>query len=237
MEAVILAGGIGSRLKPFTMSIPKPLLPVGEMPIIEVLLTQLSNSGIKRVHLCLGHMAPIFQSYLGDGSKYGLKIGYVFEDKALGTAGALRLIDTQEKSVLIMNGDLLTNFDFLEFYNKHLMNKADASIGVAARKVLIDYGVVIHNSDQFLEGFDEKPTLQYEVSMGINIINTDMIKLIPVDEKFDMPDLLLRIISHGGRVYCHQSDCYWQDIGRIDDYQKASADFVENPGFFIDNQK
>jgi NDP-sugar pyrophosphorylase family protein len=232
MEAVILAGGLGSRLKPYTMSIPKPLLPVGDIPIIEVLLSQLAKKGVTKIHICLGHMAPIFQTYLGDGSKFGLEIEYVFEDKPLGTAGALRLIKTEAKHILIMNGDLLTNFDFNDFRNEHVRTNAAASIGVSVRKVFIDYGVVKNDQDSFLEGFDEKPTLEYNVSMGINILKTEMIKHIPIGVKFDMPDLLLKIKASGEKVFCYQTSCYWQDIGRFDDYQKASADYVENPGFF-----
>lgn len=232
MEAIILAGGLGSRLKPYTMTIPKPLLPVGDTPIIEVLLSQLSKKGVTKIHICLGHMAPIFQSYLGDGSKFGLNIQYVFEETPLGTAGALRLIETDAENILIMNGDLLTNFDFEDFLTHHVKNNAAASIGVSVRKVFIDYGVVKSNDDSFLEGFDEKPTLEYNVSMGINIVKTEMFKNIPVGVKFDMPDLLLKIKSLGEKVYCYKTDCYWQDIGRFDDYQKASADYVEDPGFF-----
>jgi NDP-sugar pyrophosphorylase family protein len=233
MEAIILAGGLGSRLKPYTMSIPKPLLPVGDMPIIEVLLTQLANKGFTKIYICLGHMAPIFQTYLGDGSKFGLSIEYIFEDVPLGTAGALRMINTTAAHVLIMNGDLLTNFDFMEFFNQHLQKKAAASIGVSVRKVFIDYGVVKTDGDSFLEGFDEKPTHQYNVSMGINIIKSEMIRFIPENIKFDMPDFLLKIKSEGENVFCYKTDCYWQDIGRFDDYQKASADFVENPEYFL----
>lgn len=232
MEAIILAGGLGSRLKPYTMSIPKPLLPVGDIPIIEVLLSQLAKKGVTKIHICLGHMAPIFQTYLGDGSKFGLEIEYVFEDKPLGTAGALRLIKTEAKNILIMNGDLLTNFDFNDFRDEHVRTNAAASIGVSVRKVFIDYGVVKNDQDSFLEGFDEKPTLEYNVSMGINILKTEMIKHIPIGVKFDMPDLLLKIKASGEKVFCYQTSCYWQDIGRFDDYQKASADYVENPGFF-----
>lgn len=233
MEAIILAGGLGSRLKPYTMSIPKPLLPVGDMPIIEVLLTQLANKGFTKIYICLGYMASIFQMSLGDGSKFGLSIEYIFEATPLGTAGALRMIKTTAEHVLIMNGDLLTNFDFMDFFNQHVQNKAAASIGVSSRKVFIDYGVVKTDGDSFLEGFDEKPTLHYNVSMGINLIKSEMIRFIPDNIKFDMPDLLLKIKCEGENVFCYKTDCYWQDIGRFDDYQKASADFVENPGYFL----
>jgi NDP-sugar pyrophosphorylase family protein len=177
-------------------------------------------------------MAPIFESYLGDGKKFGLNIEYVFEESPLGTAGALRLIETDAKNILIMNGDLLTNFDFDDFFKEHIKNNAAASIGVSVRKVFIDYGVVKCNNDFSLEGFDEKPTLEYNVSMGINIVKTDMFKYIPVGIKFDMPELLLKVKSLGEKVFCYKTDCYWQDIGRFDDYQKASADYIQDPSFF-----
>ena len=190
MIAVILAGGVGSRLKPYTMSIPKPLLPVGDVPIIEVLLTRLVKKGITEVFLCLGHMAPVFQSYLSDGAKFGLKINYVIEDKILGTAGSLRFLNTNEENIIVMNGDLLTNFDFEDFLNTHKKNGAEASIAITKRKVNIDYGVVETLDNDFLLGFKEKPVIEYFVSMGINILNMSALKLIPEDIKYDMPDLL-----------------------------------------------
>lgn len=233
MEAVILAGGLGSRLKPYTMAIPKPLLPVGDTPIIEVLLSQLAKGGVLKVHICLGHMAPIFQSYLGDGKRFGLDINYVFEENPLGTAGALSLVSTEADEILVMNGDLLTTLDFAGFMRAHIESDADASIAVSVRNVFIDYGVVKSDKSAFLEGFDEKPTLKYEVSMGINIIKTRMLKYIPQNVKYDMPELLLRIKSLGGSVFCYKTNCYWQDIGRFDDYQKASADYTNDSDYFL----
>ena len=226
MMAVILAGGKGTRLKPFTMTIPKPLLPVGDVPILEVVLAQLAASGYKRVVMTLGHMAPIFRAFLGDGAKFGIEISYVVEEEPLGTAGSLRLIDGLEEDFLVMNGDLLTTLDYRALFRFHRDNNAWGTISLQKREVRIDYGVVRSSNEGRLVGYDEKPTIPYEVSMGVNILSRRCLQFIPTAGKYDMPQLMLDMHQAGHAVMCHRTDCYWKDIGRFDDYQQASADFV-----------
>jgi NDP-mannose synthase len=233
MMAIIMAGGKGTRLKPYTMSIPKPLLPLGDIPILEIVLKQLAKVGFSQVVIALGHMASIFKISIGNGERFGLEIEYVMEEEPLGTVGALRLIDHLDDNFVVMNGDLLTDFDFSDFMKNHIENKAMASIGVHKRTVNIDYGVVETTDDGQLIAYKEKPTINYSVSMGINLFNKEAVKYIPSTGKFDIPDLMLLLREKEQKVLCYSTDCYWQDIGRFEDYEKASKDFVENPSFFI----
>jgi NDP-sugar pyrophosphorylase family protein len=205
MMAVLLAGGLGMRLRPYTMNIPKPLLPLGDKPTMEIVLRQLAASGFDRVVISLGHLPELVEALLGDGTRYGLSIEYVVEDEPLGTAGSLRLVDDLDDSFLLMNGDLLTT---------------------------IDYGVVYVDDDGRLERYDEKPTLHHLVSTGVYALSRDAVQHLP-PTRFDMPDLVRALVAAGEDVHCHVTDEYWQDIGRFDDYQRASADFVADPARFL----
>jgi NDP-sugar pyrophosphorylase family protein len=231
MMAVILAGGKGTRLKPFTMSIPKPLLPLGDVPILEVVLQQLARAGVQRVVLTLGHMAHLFTACIGDGERFGLKIDYCREDSPLGTAGSLTLVKDPEESMIVMNGDLLTTLDYGALLRYHDTQKAKCTIAVHRRTHKVDYGV-IHTVNGNLERYEEKPQMHYLVSMGINIVSRDALKHIPPGKYFDMPSLMQATRDSGETVACFESECYWQDIGRFDDYQAASADFDKEPERF-----
>ena len=233
MLAVILAGGKGTRLKPFTMTIPKPLLPLGDLPILDVVLRQLKQAGFDRVVLTLGHMAPLFVSHFGDGAQYGLAIDYLREKEPLGTAGPLRQLLEPPEDFLVMNGDLLTDLSFAGLMADHRKNGAAATISVAGREEKVDYGVIEFSPDGRFQDYREKPVIPYFVSMGINVLNRRALRYIPTSGRFDMPDLMLALHRAGERVYCHRTDCYWQDMGRFDDYTRASEDFVANPARFI----
>jgi NDP-mannose synthase len=233
MTAIILAGGKGTRLKPFTMTIPKPLLPLGDVPVLEIVIKQLAAAGFTRIILCLGHMAPLFSAMLGDGSKWGVRIDTVLEEEPLGTAGALRLIDNPGESFLVMNGDLLTTIDFAALTSFHCHSKALATIAVNKRNVFIDYGVVISDKADRLTKYREKPTIHYAVSMGIYMLSKKALKLIPKRGRFDMPQLMSAVKQKHNAVFCYKTDCYWQDIGRFDDYQTASEDFTKEPDRFL----
>jgi NDP-mannose synthase len=233
MMAVILAGGKGTRLKPFTMTIPKPLLPLGDMPILEVVIRQLVNAGVTRVVLTLGHMAPFFTTILGDGSRWGVQLEYVYEDEPLGTAAPIRRIPDLEADFIIMNGDLLTTLDYRELLAHHRTHVAMGTIALSRRTVPIDYGVVETEADGTLRRYIEKPSLPYEVSMGINVLSREAVDFIPPTGRFDMPDLMLAMRDAGRSVRCFRTDCYWQDIGRFDDYQRASEDFVRDQARFL----
>jgi NDP-sugar pyrophosphorylase family protein len=236
MLGVILAGGKGTRLRPFTMNIPKPLLPLGDTPIVDVVIRQMAAAGIKRIVLALGHMGPLFTAVLGDGSRWGVELEYCLEDEPLGTAGVLRLIQEPTDDLLVMNGDILTTLDYQTLFFTHRRLNSWATIALTHREVQIDYGVVVAENG-YLQDYKEKPSLQYEVSMGINVLSHRCIELIPAGRKFDMPDLLLAVRRAGKPVACHRTDCYWKDIGLFEDYQKASADFVEDPAKFLPSRE
>jgi NDP-sugar pyrophosphorylase family protein len=233
MLAVILAGGKGTRLKPFTMSIPKPLLPLGDIPILDVILRQLAVSGFDRVVLTLGHMAPLFHAHYGDGSAYGLRLDYLTESEPLGTAAPLRQLSDPDEDFLVMNGDLLTDLSYCDLVETHRSNRAAGTIGVAARQEKVDYGVIEMRADGAFVDYREKPVLPYFVSMGINVLNRRALAFIPPEGRFDMPDLMLALHRGGQHVHCHKSNCYWQDMGRFDDYTRASEDFVREPEHFL----
>lgn len=233
MKAFILAGGLGTRLRPFTASIPKPLLPLGDTPIVEVVLQQLASNGFEHVTIALNHLAPLFHAVVGDGKRLGLKIEYVLEDHPLGTAGALSLLSEVPDDILVMNGDVLTTLDFADLYRSHKDSGATASVAVSQREVYIDYGVLDYDSEGWLSKYTEKPSLGYSVSMGIYILSRKAVAAIPDATRYDIPTLLQDLMSKGESVRCYPTDCYWQDIGRVDDYETASTDFTENPDQFI----
>jgi NDP-sugar pyrophosphorylase family protein len=215
------------------MTIPKPLLPLGDVPIIEIVLRQLAAAGLQRVVLTLGHMAHLFSALVGDGKRFGLRIEYCTEDQPLGTAGPLRLIGDLEDDFLVMNGDLLTTFDYGRLLETHRREEAWGTIALHAREAKIDYGVVETGPDGRLEKYVEKPVIPYDVSMGINVLSRRCLEFIPATGKFDMPELMLAMRRAGKKVICCRTDCYWQDIGRFDDYQRASADFVADAARFL----
>ncbi len=233
MMAVILAGGKGVRLKPFTMVIPKPLLPVGDLPIIEVVIRQIAALGIKRIAMMLGHMAQLFMATFGDGSRWGVKIEYYIEDEPLGTAGSLKMLRNPEEHLLVMNGDILTTLDYGRIVDYHSSRKAWGTIAVTKRKAPIDYGVIVKSSKGLLREYREKPVLEYDVSMGINVLSAQALAFIPSEGKFDIPHLMTGLVAAGKRVVCYETECYWQDIGRFEDYEQASADFVSDPQLFL----
>ena len=233
MQAVILAGGLGSRLRPYTMHIPKPLLPLGDKPVIEIVVRQLAASGIDDVIITTGFLAHLVEAYVGNGEQFGTNVRYVREESPLGTAGPLREVSDLEEHFLVLNGDLLTTFNFGGLLDDHARSGADLTVAATRRTVHIDYGVVVTNTAGDLERYDEKPTLDYHVSMGIYGVSLSALKHMPPTGRFDMPELVRAIVAAGGRVCTAKTDVYWQDIGRFDDYQTASADFVTTPDRFL----
>ncbi|MEO7503179.1 MAG: sugar phosphate nucleotidyltransferase [Gemmatimonadaceae bacterium] len=233
MLAVILAGGKGARLRPFTMTIPKPLLPLGDVPVLEVVIRQLAAEGFSRAILMLGHMAPIFIANFGDGGDYGISIEYGREAEALGTAAPLRSLTDPPEDFIVMNGDLLTDLSYRELIESHRRSGAAATMAVSERKEKIDYGVIELAPDGAFKDYREKPTVSHYVSMGINVLTRRALAAIPPAGHFDMPDLMLALHRGGDKVHCHRTRCYWQDIGRFDDYTRASEDFVKDPKRFL----
>lgn len=230
MQAVILAGGKGTRLRPFTTALPKPLVPVGEHPIIEVVLRQLKRHGFRDVVVSVGHLAGLIEAYCGDGRRWGLRVRYAREAKPLSTAGALRQVRGLERDFLTINGDVLTTLDFKALYARHRAAGVDATVAVCERATTVSFGVVHLGPDGLMSGFDEKPTLRYEVSMGVNVFRREALRLIRPGEALGIPDLLGRIRAGGGRVLGVRSRADWLDIGRHEDYEAAQTLFETPKG-------
>lgn len=237
MQALILAGGKGTRLKPYTTVIPKPLMPVGDLPILEIVLRQLKHAGCDRVILAVGYMSQLFEAFFHDGSRLGLKIDYSFEETPMGTAGPLSLcLDRLDEDVLVMNGDLLTTLSYRDIFAYHKRVQAAATIGTAKREVKIDFGVV-ETADGQLTRYIEKPTYHFDVSMGVNILNMKTARpFLTPGQPQDIPDLMTRLREKGHAVHCYQEPCYWLDIGRVADYQTANEIFESRKAEFLPSE-
>jgi NDP-mannose synthase len=226
MKAVILAGGKGARLAPYTKILPKPLMPIGDMPILEILLRQMRKAGIQEVILTVGHLAQLLQAFFQDGKRLGLKINYSMEDKPLGTAGPLSLIaDQLDDTFVVANGDVLTTLDLQKLVATHRKSGAAATIASHARKVNIDLGVLEFNSSDELIDYIEKPTYNFFVSMGIYVFEPRVLQYIPHNQYLDFPNLVIALLQRGELVMGYRFDGYWQDLGRPDDYEQAVQEF------------
>jgi NDP-mannose synthase len=225
MKAIVLAGGRGTRLTPYTTILPKPLMPIGDMPILEILLRQIKACGIDEVVITVGHLAHLLQAFFQGGKRLGLNITYSFEEQPLGTAGPLSLIDHLEDPFLVINGDILTNLDLRTLIDHHHNSQAFLTIATHYRKVKIDLGVVqVNDSDQIV-GYIEKPDYEFFVSMGAYVFEPGVLQYIPKGQYLDFPDLVLALLEKGERVFSYPFDGYWQDLGRPDDYAQAVQDF------------
>ena len=231
-RAVILAGGKGTRLKPYTISLPKPLVPIGDMPILEIIIRKLSKSGFDHITITVNHMADIIRAYFNDGSKWGVKIDYSLESKPLSTMGPLKLIKDLPENFLIMNGDVLTDIDFNEFYNYHVNNDNIFTVSAFSREQKVDYGVLEIGIDNKLVNFIEKPTNRYNVSMGVYMANKRILDYIPENQFYGFDHLMLDLITLKLPATVKIHSGYWLDIGRPDDYEKACNDFDENKFLF-----
>lgn len=233
MQAIILAGGRGSRLKPFTTVLPKPLMPLGEVPILEVIIKQLKRDGFCDLIIAVSYLKELIMAFVGNGERRGLNISYSTEDKPLGTAGPLTLIDSLEENFLVINGDTLTTIDYKKLYEFHLKNNACATISTFKRNVKIDFGIVKTDDKGFLNEYIEKPTYSFEVSMGVNVFNRKILNYIVKNEYIDMPQMILRLKDNGEKVKRYLFDGYWLDIGRIDDYETANVIFKKKKNEFL----
>ena len=235
IRVVILAGGKGTRLKPYTTVFPKPLMPIGEMPILEIVLRQLKSFGFRKITLSVNHLANLIQTFFGDGDQLGLDICYCTEDKPLGTAGSLSLVEDVSEHFLVMNGDLLTTIDYRAMVNQHIKSDAMATIGVFPREVKIDFGVLELGSKGELLAYKEKPRFEYMVSMGVNMFHKSVLKFITPNVYLDIPTLIMSLKKAGKSVLSFKSDCEWLDIGRPDDYEKAVEEFEKEKKKYLRN--
>ena len=227
MQTIILAGGRGSRLDPYTRILPKPLFPIGDKPIAEILVQQLQLAGFNEIIMCLGYLADFIKMYFQDGRYFGLKIRYSVENAPLGTAGPLKIVDDLEENFLVVNGDELTTLDFRALYEHHLAMKADMTVAVQKKSVSSSFGVLEIGEGQ-VTAYSEKPTINYWASMGIYVLNKRILALIPENERFDMPDLVQRLLSEHARVASFESQDLWFDIGTMTDLEKAKEVFTMN---------
>ena len=206
MQALILAGGKGARLRPYTTVLPKPLMPVGDYPILEIILRQLKHVGVTRIILAVGYMSQLFQAFFQDGSRYGLEITYSFEEEPLGTAGPIALaLDQLDDDFLVMNGDLLTTLNYRNLFTFHKTQHAAATIGLYRREVKIDFGVIECDADNKLVHYKEKPIFNFSVSMGVNAICKKIVRpYLTTGEYLDIPELMMRLREDGHRIYARQ---------------------------------
>lgn len=231
MRAVILAGGLGTRLAPYTSVLPKPLMPVGGRPILELIILQLREHGCTDITLCVGYLARLIESYFGDGARYGLRIAYSLENGPLGTAGPLSLVSPASEPILVMNADLLSTLDFSELLQFHRESSAALTVALQTKRVRIELGVlsIEPNGNQIVD-YVEKPEFEYQVSMGIYVVSPSVHRSIQPHRRLDVPDLVRETIASGQKTVGYQFEGFWLDVGRLDDYEQASVDVERHCG-------
>jgi NDP-sugar pyrophosphorylase family protein len=223
VRAVILAGGLGTRLRPYTTVIPKPLVPLGDRPVLEHIILRLAKHGVRRVDLCVSHLGELIQAYFSQVAlPDGVELHWYWEDEPLGTAGALNAVHDLSGTFLVMNGDILTTLDYGAMVEHHRRSGAALTIAMHTKPVHIDLGV-IENDDGWVTGYIEKPTLHYDVSMGIYCYEERALAHLP-NGPFQFPDLVLALLDAGERVAAYRTDAAWYDIGTLPEYERAQAD-------------
>lgn len=233
LRAVVLAGGLGTRLRPYTTILPKPLVPVGDRPILEHILRRLHASGTRVVDLCIGHLGELIQVYFSQPSTLpeDLELRWHWEDEPLGTAGALRLVPDLDGSFLVMNGDVLTNLDYAELMRSHEQRGAALTVAMHAQPVQIDLGVIDTDGERIV-AYHEKPKLDYEVSMGIYAYSERALAQVPREGPCQFPDLVGLLLDAGEEVSAYRSDAAWFDIGTPGEHQRAVDAFTQSPELF-----
>ncbi len=227
---MILAGGLGTRLRPYTTVLPKPLMPVGDRPILDIVVRQLARAGFDRITIATGYLAELIEAFFGDGSRYGIPIDYFREEEPLGTVGALSLIDGLDHDFLVMNGDILSDIDYSALLERHREGGQMATIAAHEREVEVSLGVMRledGTDPTLVTGYVEKPVLSYVVSMGVYCFAPRVREHIPAGQRLDLPDLVLRLIASGEAVRAWRSEDHWLDIGRHDDYEQAQDEFSQ----------
>lgn len=226
MHAVILAGGKGVRLRPYTTRIPKPLVPIGdEFSILDIVLLQLAQQGFRGVTLAIGHLGHLIRAYIGDGARWGLQIDYTTEDAPLGTMGpALQVLHRLPAEFLVMNGDILTDLNYADLLTAHRHGGSPLTVATYRREIKIDFGV-LHSQDSKIVRFTEKPTIDYQVSMGVYGLSRGALQDYTPGTPLGFDDLVLDLIRNGTPPGEYAFDGYWLDIGRPDDYDRANGEF------------
>lgn len=226
MRAIILAGGKGTRLQPYTTLIPKPLVPLGgKYSILEIVIMQLAKAGFEHITLAVNHLSHLIMAYFGNGSRFGITLDYSIEETELSTIGPLTLIKDLPENFLVMNGDILCNMDYRAFFETHVQHKKQLSVSSFRRNVKVDFGVLKYNHAGMLTAFEEKPTYDFDVSMGIYCIHRSLIQALAVGQPYGFDDLMLDGLKHQNAIDVIPFSGYWLDIGRPDDYQCADENF------------
>ena len=233
MKAIILAGGRGMRLRPYTRILPKPLLPVDDIPILEILIRQFKHYGIGEFVVTVGHLAGLIRAYFGDGKEWGVNIRYFEEETPLGTLGSLPYIEGLGDNFLVSNGDIMTDLDFRRLMSYHIRKKSVATVSTFRRDHRVDFGVIELGKGKQIVGFKEKPSLQYDVSMGVYVFNRKVLGYFPEEGAFGFDDLMYRLIAEQEKVFSYVYRGYWRDLGRADDYDDAVDDFVNDRTRFL----
>ena len=226
MKAVILAGGRGTRLAPYTTVFPKPMVPIGQRPILEIILRQLINAGFDEAILSVGYLAELIRAYFQNAHHRlpGLSLSYVSEEEPMGTAGSIRQIEGLDTTFLVMNGDVLTSLDYGELIRSHREKGGALTVAVHRRRVKIDFGVIETDAQGNIVGYVEKPETEHLVSMGVYVYEPRVLDYIEPNTHLDFPDLVLRLLENGEKVVGYPYEGYWLDIGRHDDYAKAQEE-------------
>jgi len=228
MRAIILAGGKGTRLAPYTTVFPKPLMPVDGMPILEVIVRQLAHFRIREMVFTVSQQSePLLTAYFGDGSRYGVAIRYSREEKPLGTAGPLAVIPNLSETFIVMNGDILSTLNYQKLIRYHRQHRGMVTIAMSQKKVQLELGVMECNRTHQLTRYTEKPTLSYSVSMGIYVFEKRILEWIPSKKYLDFPELIQKLLRQRVKVVCYPSNDFWLDIGRHEDYEEAQRKFQE----------
>lgn len=234
MKTIILAGGKGVQPVPYPYILPKPLMPIDGMPILEILLSRLSYSGLTDVTLTVGQLSQLFEAFFQDGKKWGLDLKYSLESEPLGTAGPLSLIEGLEKQTfLVANGDVLTDLEFGDMLSFHQREGGIATLAVYQRQVHIDLGTIRTNNMGWVVDYQEKPSFEFTATMGINIFEPKVMEYIPRRQHLDFPDLVLKLIAAGEKVVTYPHHGYWMDLGSPLDYQQAVKDFERMRNSFL----
>ena len=227
-RAVVLAGGLGTRMRPYTAVLPKPLLPLGDKPVLDIVLRQLKAAGFNRVTISTGYLAEVIEALFKSGSNYDLDIDYVREPQPLGTVGSLALLGDLDSPFLVMNGDVVTDLSYRDLVERHVASGAAATIATTHQHVQVSLGVLQFDDaadDGRLTGYVEKPRYEYEASMGVYCFSPNVLEYLRPGERLDFPDLVLRLLAAGQEVRACRTDAYWLDIGRHEDYERACEAF------------
>ncbi|MBW6396476.1 NTP transferase domain-containing protein [Roseomonas sp. HJA6] len=234
MKAVIMAGGKGLRLRPFTTVLPKPLMPVGELPILEILLRQLARAGVDEAIISIGYLGPLIRSYLDHSAiSKRVRIRYHTEQEPLGTAGAVGSIEGLDAPFFVLNGDILTTMDFAAMYRSHLETQAELTVGVVHHRTRIELGVLDLTEEGRVAGYDEKPTHIYAASMGVYVYSPSVQQFIPPGKYLDAPTLVLKLIEQNRKVQAYTPDALWLDLGNQGELERAQTIFSENLTRFL----